>query len=146
RCARSMVPVHAADGSVILDREELPRETSAETLAALPASFEQLGSQGFDGYDEPFDATAARAYPDAPAGRHVHHAGNSSGLADGAGAVLLASEEYARAHGWTPRARVIATAAAGAEPVIMLTAPGPAAEKVARLAGMSLADIDLFEV
>jgi acetyl-CoA C-acetyltransferase len=146
RFARSTIVVRAADGEVVLDREELPRPTSAEAIAALPASFERLGQERFDGYDEPFDSMATHIYPDAGPIRHVHHAGNSSGLADGAGAVLLASEDYARAQGWVPRARVVATATAGAEPVIMLTAPGPAARKVAALAGMSLADIDLFEV
>jgi acetyl-CoA C-acetyltransferase len=78
--------------------------------------------------------------------RHVHHAGNSSGVVDGAGAVLLASPEYARAHGLTPRARIVMSAVAGDEPMIMLTAPGPAALKCLSRAGMTIGDIDLFEV
>ena len=89
---------------------------------------------------------ALLAYPDIEGIRHVHHAGNSSGVVDGGSAVLLASPEYARAHGMKPRARVIMTAVAGTEPVIMLTAPGPAATKCVENAGMSFDDIDLFEV
>ncbi|WP_370617766.1 acetyl-CoA C-acyltransferase [Mumia sp. Pv 4-285] len=146
RFARSMIPVIAPDGSVVLDHEELPRATTAEGLAKLKASFGELGSQTFEGYGEPFDTMAARVYPEVGGIEHVHHAGNSSGLADGAAAVLVTSEAYARAQGWSPRARIVSAASAGAEPVIMLTAPGPAAERCASLAGMSLHDVDLFEV
>jgi acetyl-CoA C-acetyltransferase len=85
-------------------------------------------------------------YPAITRVEHVHHAGNSSGVVDGASAILVASPDYARAHGLRPRARVRMTATAGTEPVIMLTAPGPAAEICLRRAGMSVGDIDLFEV
>ncbi|KAA1423032.1 acetyl-CoA C-acetyltransferase [Mumia zhuanghuii] len=146
RFARSMVPVLAPDGTVVLDHEELPRATTAKALAGLKPSFGGLGRETFEGYAEPFDAMAIRTYPEVDEIEHVHHAGNSSGLADGAAAVLVTSEAYARAQGWTPRARIVATATAGAEPVIMLTAPGPAAQRCADLAGMSLQDVDLFEV
>jgi acetyl-CoA C-acetyltransferase len=78
--------------------------------------------------------------------QHLHHAGNSSGIVDGAGALLLASDEYARAHGLRPRARIVATGVTGAEPVIMLTAPGPAAARTLAKAKMSVADIDLWEI
>jgi acetyl-CoA C-acetyltransferase len=87
----------------------------------------------------------ARTYPGVEL-QHVHHAGNSSGVVDGAGAVLLASPAYARAHGLTPRARVVMSAVAADEPLIMLTAPGPAANKALQRAGMTMADIDLLEV
>jgi len=86
------------------------------------------------------------AYPQVGKINHVHHAGNSSGVVDGAAAVLVTSPEYARAHGMKPRARIIMTAVAGTEPVIMLTAPGPAAERCVQKAGMTFNDIDLFEV
>src|SRR6185437_345222 len=146
RFAGSMVPVSDDDGSIVLDREELPRATTADALAALPASFARLGATTIEGYDRPFDEMARAVYPQLAEIDHVHHAGNSSGLADGAGAVLVTSERYAREHGMRPRARVVATATVGAEPVIMLTAPGPAALRCASLAGMSLDDVDLFEV
>jgi acetyl-CoA C-acetyltransferase len=92
------------------------------------------------------DQTALKAYPQLDGIRHVHHGGNSSGVVDGAAAVLVASPDYARAHGMTPRARITMAAVAGSEPVIMLTAPGKAAQLCAQKAGMTLDDIDLFEV
>jgi acetyl-CoA C-acetyltransferase len=146
RFGASMIPVLAADGTVLLDREELPRATTLEKLAELKPSFAQLGGAVLDGYDRSFDAMCGEVYPGVTAVDHVHHAGNSSGLADGAAAVLLASEETARAHGWRPRARVVSAASMGAEPVIMLTAPGPATARCLSKAGMSASDIDLFEV
>jgi len=146
RFAGSMVPVTDADGTVLLEHEELPRATTVEALAALKPSFEGLGTAVLDGYDRSFDAMAREVYPEVDGIAHVHHAGNSSGLADGAAAVLVARDGHARARGWRPRARVVATATAGADPVIMLTAPGPAAEQCVRQAGMTLGDIDLFEV
>jgi acetyl-CoA C-acetyltransferase len=146
RFARSMVPVLNDDGSVALDREELPRPTTMDRLAELKPSFAQFGTMRLDGYDSSFDAMCQQVYPQVKSVEHVHHAGNSSGLADGAAAVLLASEETARARGWRPRARVVAAASAGAEPVIMLTAPAPATRNVLNKAGMTLSDIDLFEV
>ncbi|SOD72126.1 acetyl-CoA C-acetyltransferase [Jatrophihabitans sp. GAS493] len=146
RFDRSMVPVVGPDGAVVLDHEELPRASGLADLARLKASFTTLGTVTLDGYDAPFDEMARRVYPRVTEVDHVHHAGNSSGLADGASAILLSSAGSARAHGWRPRARVVATAVAGAEPVIMLTAPGPAARKVLTRAGMTVGDIDLFEV
>ena len=89
---------------------------------------------------------ARLAYPEVSEIRHVHHGGNSSGVVDGASALLLATPDYAHAHGWSPRARVRMTAVVGTEPVIMLTAPGPAATRCVEKAGMSFDDIDLFEV
>jgi acetyl-CoA C-acetyltransferase len=142
----SLVPVTGADGNVLLDRDELPRPTTPEALAALKPSFEKLGTLVWDGYDRSFDAMAREAYPEVGQIAHVHHAGNSSGLADGAAAVLVARSDVARERGWRPRARVVATATAGAEPVVMLTAPGPAAQLCVERAGMSMKDIDLFEV
>jgi acetyl-CoA C-acetyltransferase len=149
RFEQSMVPIHHDDGRLALQHDEHPRpSTTSEDLTALRASFEAMGAApSSDGDGAPtFDELARRSYPEVPAIRHVHHAGNSSGVVDGAGAVLVASPDYARAHGLTPRARIVMTAVAGTEPVIMLTAPGPATERVLSKAKMSLADIDLFEV
>jgi acetyl-CoA C-acetyltransferase len=101
-------------------------------------------SRPFNG--ESLDEMALRVYPQVGKIQHVHHAGNSSGIVDGAAAVLVASPEYARAHGLQPRARVISLATAGAEPVIMLTAPTPASRKALQKAGMGVADIDLWEI
>ena len=116
-----------------------------ETLATLKPSFEALGAyRPYNG--ESFDEMALRVYPQAGTIQHVHHAGNSSGIVDGAGAVLIASPEYARAHGLQPRARVRSLATVGAEPVIMLTAPTPASRKALHKAGMGVQDIDLWEI
>jgi acetyl-CoA C-acetyltransferase len=105
-----------------------------------------MGATVPTGRDLTFDQIALKAYPQLSGIEHVHHAGNSSGVVDGASAVLLASERYARAHGMRPRAKVTMTAVAGTEPVIMLTAPGPAALRCLEKAGMTVGDIDLFEV
>jgi acetyl-CoA C-acetyltransferase len=96
--------------------------------------------------DESFDEMALRVYPHVHDIQHVHHAGNSSGIVDGAAAVLLATPDYARSHGLKPRARVVSMATVGAEPVIMLTAPTPASHKALHKAGMSVDDIDLWEI
>jgi acetyl-CoA C-acetyltransferase len=147
RFERSVVPICNDDGSLALDRDEHPRPgTTLSDLAQLPAAFEKLGTTVMKGYEKTFDELCQQVYPELDAVRHVHHAGNSSGVVDGASAILLASPDYARAHGLTPRARIVMTATAGSEPVIMLTAPGPAAEACLRRAGMSFDDIDLFEV
>jgi acetyl-CoA C-acetyltransferase len=140
RFARSLVPVKdPRTGAVVLDREELVRpDTTPEGLAALPPSFAALG--------ETLDPIALAAYPAAKAIRHVHTAGNSSGLADGAAAVVLASERYVRSTGARPRARILAMTTLGSEPVIMLTAPAPTAQKALRLAGMTTRDIDIWEI
>jgi len=147
RFDRALVPIHHDDGSLALDHEEFPRPgTSVQALGELGASFEQMGAHKPEGAARTLDETAMLAYPDVGKIDHVHHAGNSSGVVDGASAVLVASPEYAKAHGMKPRARIVMTAVAGTEPVIMLTAPGPASERCVENAGMTFDDIDLFEV
>ena len=147
RFARSVVAIHNADGSVALAADEFPRpSTTADGLAKLQPSFAQMGTEVFAGYDRSFDEMARQAYPDVDRIDHVHHAGNSSGVVDGASAILVAAPEYARAHGLQPRARIVMSAVAGAEPVIMLTAPGPASLKCLARAGMKVGDIDLWEI
>ncbi|MGQ4615542.1 acetyl-CoA C-acetyltransferase [Nocardia sp. R7R-8] len=146
RFDRSLIPVRAESGEVLLDRDEHPRPgTTLESLAALPASFERSGGKPREG-GRSYDDMCRETYPQAGPIQHVHHAGNSSGVVDGAAAVAIASDSYARAHGLTPRARILAGAVRGAEPVIMLTAPGPAAEVCLAKAGMTAADIDLWEI
>jgi acetyl-CoA C-acetyltransferase len=143
----ALVPIHHDDGRLALDRDEHPRPgTSVEQLGQLRASFEGMGAHVPEGRDLSIDDIARKAYPDQSEIRHVHHAGNSSGVVDGASAVLVASPEYAKAHGLKPRARVVMTAVAGTEPVIMLTAPAPAAKRCLDKAGMEWGDIDLYEV
>ena len=147
RFGRSVVPIANPDGSVALDRDEFPRpSTTLDGLAKLEPSFVGLGTTRFDGYTETFDEMAERTYPGIASVQHVHHAGNSSGVVDGASAMLVASPEFATAHGLTPRARIVMSAVAGAEPVIMLTAPGPASQKCLERAGMTVDDIDLWEI
>jgi acetyl-CoA C-acetyltransferase len=147
RFAGALIPIHKNDGALALDRDEHPRPGSTvESLGQLAASFEGMGAHVPEGRDLSIDAIARKAYPEQSEVRHVHHAGNSSGVVDGASAVLVASPDYAKAHGMKPRARVVMTAVAGTEPVIMLTAPGPAAKRCVEKAGMSFDDIDLFEV
>ena len=136
----SIVPVRDFIGQTILAEDEFIKpKTTLEGLGALKASFEQLGSMGFD-------AVALQRYPQVERIHHVHHAGNSSGIVDGAAAVLIGNEAAAKAHGLTPRARIVATALSGADPTIMLTGPVPAAKKALARAGMTIEQIDLFEV
>ena len=136
----SVVPVRDFIGQTILAEDEFIKpKTTLEGLGALKASFEQLGSMGFD-------AVALQRYPQVERIHHVHHAGNSSGIVDGAAAVLIGNEAAAKAHGLTPRARIVATALSGADPTIMLTGPVPAAKKALARAGMTIDQIDLFEV
>lgn len=148
RFTRSLVPVADPEsGLVVLERDEYPRpSTTLEGLAALEPAFAALGAMtvGFDG--ETMDQIALARYPEVKAIQHVHTAGNSSGIVDGAAAVMLAGEEYVRAHGLKPRARIRALATLGDEPLIMLTAPAPTARKALALAGMSVHDIDLWEI
>ena len=147
RFDRSMIPVVAADGSMVLDREEHPRpSTTAADLAKLTPSFEAMGSHRYAGFEETFDEMCLRTYPQLDRIDHVHHAGNSSGVVDGASALLVASSDYARANGLTPRARIRMTAVAGSEPVVMLTAPAPAAALCLKKAGMTVDDIDVWEI
>jgi acetyl-CoA C-acetyltransferase len=147
RFEKSLIPIFHDDGSLALGVDEHPRPgTTVADLAKLSPSFEQMGAYKKDPNGLSIDETALKAYPHVSAINHVHHGGNSSGVVDGAAAVLVTSPEYAKAHGLKPRARIVMTAVAGTEPVIMLTAPGPAAERVLKKAGMTFGDIDLFEV
>jgi acetyl-CoA C-acetyltransferase len=147
RFEQALVPIHHDDGSLALDHDEFPRPgTTLGDLGQLNASFERMGAHKPEGASLTLDETALLAYPQVKEIRHVHHAGNSSGVVDGASALLVASPDYAKAHGMKPRARVVMTAVAGTEPVIMLTAPGPAASRCLENAGMTFDDIDLFEV
>ncbi len=146
RFDKSLIPVHNLDGTVALDREEFPRPgTTAETLAQLPPSFPQLADYRHTPESKTFRELINQKYPDLKI-EHVHHAGNSSGVVDGSAAILMASEEYATAHGLTPRARIVATANMGDDPTLMLNAPVPSARKVLERAGMTLDDIDLIEI
>ena len=139
--SRSVVPVQDMNGVVVAEHDELMREgTTVETLGALPASFEMIGDMGG------FDAVALKKYTAVERIRHVHTAGNSSGIVDGAALVLVGSEEAGRRNGLTPRARVVSTAVSGADPTIMLTGPAPATRKALDRAGLTTDDIDLVEM
>jgi acetyl-CoA C-acetyltransferase len=147
RFKRSVVPIYDEDGILALDHDEHPRPgTTVETLAGLNPSFAKMGVMNPSNDTRTYDQICKDVYPQIREVNHVHHAGNSSGVVDGASAVLLASPEYAKAHDLKPRARIVMTATAGAEPVIMLTAPAPAAELCLRKAGMRKQDIDLYEI
>ena len=136
----SVVPVKDWTDQIILDEDEFIKpHTTMEGLASLKSAFEQMGAMGFD-------AVAMTRYPQVARIHHVHHAGNSSGIVDGAAAVLIGSEAAGKAHGFTPRARIVAAALSGADPTIMLTGPMPAARKALAKAGMTIDQIDLFEV
>ena len=138
--ARSLVPVTDFMGQVILGEDEFIKpQTTLDGLAALKPAFEQMGAMGFD-------QVALTRYPQVERILHVHHAGNSSGIVDGAAALLIGSEAAGKAHGFTPRARIVAAALSGADPTIMLTGPMPAARKALAKAGLSIDQIDLFEV
>ncbi len=145
RFNKSVVPVLNPDGSVALDHEEFPRpETTAEGLASLKPAF--TGLADFDlGGGFTFRKQINRRYPDVEI-QNFHHAGNSSGVVDGAAAILLASKEYADKHGLKPRARVVAYANIGDDPTLMLNAPVPAAKKVLEKAGLTKDDIDVWEI
>ena len=140
RFDRSVLPVMDEIGLPVLERDEFikPR-TTLDGLGALKASFADMGKMGFD-------AVALARYPHVERITHVHTAGNSSGIVDGAAAVLIGSEAKGKAMGLTPRGRIVATALSGADPTIMLTGPMPAARKALAKAGLSVDDIDLFEV
>ena len=137
---RSVVPVRDALGLVILAQDEFIKPHSTlDGLASLKPAFEQMGSMGFD-------QVALTRYPQVERIHHVHHAGNSSGIVDGATALLIGSEAAGRSHGLTPRARIVAVALSGADPTIMLTGPMPATRKALAKAGLTVDQIDLFEV
>lgn len=142
RFAKSIVPVKDQNGLTILDRDEYLRPgTTMEDLAKLRPAFKEMGEM-MPG----FDKVAMLKYPHLAAIEHIHHAGNSSGIVDGAAAVLIGNAEFGKAHGLKPRARIRATAKIGTDPTIMLTGPVPVTEKILRDSGMSISDIDLFEV
>jgi len=143
--SRSLVPVHKRDGELALDYDEFARpKTTLEALAGLKPSFAALDFP-LDEAGTTYRSLLAMKYPDLQVD-HVHHPGNSSGVVDGAAALLLASPQYATANGLKPRARIVATANMGGCPTLMLNAPVPAAKKVLKRAGLSLSDIDLFEI
>jgi acetyl-CoA C-acetyltransferase len=140
RFKNSVVPVKDLNGLTVLDNDETIRaETTLEGLAQLKPSFEQMGMMGFD-------ATALRKYTTVEKINHVHHAGNSSGIVDGASLVLVGNKKMAKKLGRAPRARIVAVAVTGSEPTIMLTGIAPAAQKALKKAGMTVKDIDLFEI
>jgi acetyl-CoA C-acetyltransferase len=137
---RSVVPVKDfLDQTSLAQDEFIKPHTTLEGLASLRPAFEQMGGMGFD-------QVALTRYPQVERIHHVHHAGNSSGIVDGAAAVLVGSEAAGKIHGLTPRARIVAAALSGADPTIMLTGPMPAARKALAKAGLTIDQIDLFEV
>ncbi len=140
RFKKSLVPVEDALGDVILDHDEFIRpQTTMEALAALKTSFDRMGEMGYD-------SVAIQRYPQVERIKHVHTPGNSSGIVDGAAAVLIGTEKKGKALGLKPRARIVAVALSGADPTIMLTGPMPAARKALEKAKMKIGQIDLFEV
>ncbi|MFE2938192.1 acetyl-CoA C-acetyltransferase [Streptomyces sp. NPDC059255] len=141
RFARSVVPVRDRNGLTVLDRDEHPRPgTTAESLAALKPSFAEIGEKGG------FDAVVLQKYHWVERIDHVHHAGNSSGIVDGAALVAVGSRETGERYGLTPRARIVSAAVSGSEPTIMLTGPAPATRKALAKAGLTIDDIDLVEI
>jgi acetyl-CoA C-acetyltransferase len=137
----AVIPVKDLSGVTVLDRDETVRpDTSVEGLAGLKPSFAQIGR------DAGFDDVALEKYHWVPAIDHVHHAGNSSGIVDGAAVMAIGTEEVGTSLGLTPRARIISTAVSGADPTIMLTGPAPAARKALARAGLEVDDIDLWEI
>ena len=147
RFDKSLIPVlNPEDGSVALDREQFPRPgTTAESLAKLAPSFPAIADYRPTPESRSMREQITAKFPELEI-EHVHHAGNSSGVVDGAAAILMASAEYAQANGLTPRARIVATANMGDDPTLMLNAPVPAARKVLQRAGLTIDDIDVFEI
>jgi len=142
RFAGSVVPVHDQNGLPILAHDEYMRPgTDMQSLGGLKPSFKEMG-EVMPG----FDAVALMKYPHLERINHIHHAGNSSGIVDGAAAVLIGTKEYGEAMGLKPRARIRATAKIGTDPTIMLTGPVPVTQKILAESGMAISDIDLFEV
>ncbi|MGW3329703.1 acetyl-CoA C-acetyltransferase [Streptomyces rubiginosohelvolus] len=141
RFARSVVPVKDRNGLLVLDRDEHLRPgTTADSLAGLKPSFAAIGDMGG------FDAVALQKYHWVEKIDHVHHAGNSSGIVDGAALVAIGSKEVGERYGLTPRARIVSAAVSGSEPTIMLTGPAPATRKALAKAGLTIDDIDLVEI
>ncbi len=146
RFAKSVVPVVADDGTVLLDHDEYPRpQTTREDLAKLEPAFPKIADVPLDEKGTTFRGLINQKYPDLEI-KHFHHAGNSSGVVDGAAAVLITSKDYAQSHGLKPRARIVATCNMGDDPTLMLNAPVPAAKKVLAKAGLTTDDIDLYEI
>ena len=146
RFDKSLVPVYREDGSLALDREEFPRPgTTLEGLAKLAPSFAAMADFPLDGQGTTLRSMVLARYPGLEI-THVHHAGNSSGVVDGAAAILIANTEAAERHGWAPRARIVAVANIGDDPTLMLNAPVPAAKKVLAKAGLTTDDIDIWEI
>ena len=142
RFKHSVVPVTDINGLTILDRDEYPRPgTDMQSLGALKPAFKDMG-ETMPG----FDKVALMKYPHLAQIEHIHHAGNSSGIVDGAAGVLIGSKAFGEKYGLKPRARIRATAKIGTDPTIMLTGPVPVTEKILRESGMQISDIDLFEV
>ena len=142
RFAKSVLTIKDQNGLTILDRDEYIRPgTDMQTLGALKPAFKDMG-EGMPG----FDKVALLKYPHLERVHHIHHAGNSSGIVDGAAALLIGDAAFGKAHGLTPRARIRATAKIGTDPTIMLTGPVPATQKILHDSGLTIGDIDLFEV
>jgi acetyl-CoA C-acetyltransferase len=148
RFSRSLFPVRDTEtGAVLLEKDEYLRpDTTLEALAGLPGAFEKAGATPVGPSGETLDEIALARYPRAGQIRHLHTAGNSSGIVDGAAAVLLASEAYVQAHGLKPRGRIVSMALHAEDPLIMLTAPTETARKALRKAGMGVGDVDLWEI
>ncbi len=148
RFAKSVVPVYNVDGTLALDKEEFPRPgTTMESLAGLKTVFNMFWDIPVDDKGMTYGNMIERVYPQLKGKiQHMHHAGNSSGVVDGAAAILMASEKYMKAHNMKPRARIVATANMGDCPTLMLNAPVPAAKKVLAKAGMKPEDIDVYEI
>ncbi|UYO43967.1 acetyl-CoA C-acetyltransferase [Rhodopseudomonas palustris] len=146
RFDKSIVPVVDDEGKVVLAKDEYPRpETTAEGLAALKPAFTAMADYPLDDKGTTYRKLINQKYPDLEI-KHMHHAGNSSGVVDGAAALLLTSKEYAEKHGLKPRAKILAMANIGDDPTLMLNAPVPAAKKVLQKAGLTKDDIDLWEI
>ena len=147
RFDKSLITVKNPDGTVALDHEEFPRpETTKEGLSELKTVFSVVRDVPVDEAGTTYGALIQQKYPEITEFNHIHHAGNSSGVVDGAAALLLASEAYMEKSGMTPRARIVATANMGDCPTLMLNAPVPAAEKVLMKAGLTKDDIDIWEI
>jgi acetyl-CoA C-acetyltransferase len=146
RFSKSVIPVYREDGTLALDHEEFPRpQTTMEGLSALEPSFTKIADMPLDAQGTTFRKLINAKYPDLKI-EHMHHAGNSSGVVDGAAAVLLASKAYAEKNGLKPRARIVTMANMGDCPTLMLNAPVPAARKALAKAGLTVDDIDLWEI
>jgi acetyl-CoA C-acetyltransferase len=142
RFSGSIVPVKDVNGLTILDRDEYIRpDTDMQKLGALKSAFQDIG-QAMPG----FDKVALMKYPEIDEINHIHHAGNSSGIVDGAAGILIGDQEFGNARGLNPRAKIRATCKVGTEPTIMLTGPVPATNKILSESGLKIGDIDLFEV